>query len=228
MLILLPGTPVPIILGTNKFASCCGTTFAVQRYWRVTSRSRWATVLPAALTAFVFSFLGSRTVTLLNTAFLRPVVLVLLVLCGDLRFFRQGPRVNPRSAARPAEKSKVAGCSHLAPASVSTTASSARAPAGCFLIFLFVRRFRVRFSRGVGLGQGDQLGHQHRLSHLLRLEREHHISIRRQPMARSAVSLAQRSGARLAIAKGSRFVRIFFLVVVAALIAKLAQSIIAP
>jgi uncharacterized membrane protein YfcA len=35
-------------------------------------------------------------------------------------------------------------------------------------------------------------------------------------------------GTRVAIAKGSRFVRIFFLVVVAALIAKLAQSIIAP
>jgi uncharacterized protein len=35
-------------------------------------------------------------------------------------------------------------------------------------------------------------------------------------------------GTRLAIAKGSRFVRIFFLVIVSALIAKLAQSIIAP
>jgi uncharacterized membrane protein YfcA len=35
-------------------------------------------------------------------------------------------------------------------------------------------------------------------------------------------------GARLAIAKGSRFVRIFFLVIVCALIAKLAQSIFAP
>ena len=34
-------------------------------------------------------------------------------------------------------------------------------------------------------------------------------------------------GTRLAIAKGSRFVRIFFLVIVCALIAKLAQSIIA-
>ena len=35
-------------------------------------------------------------------------------------------------------------------------------------------------------------------------------------------------GTRLAIAKGSRFVRIFFLVIVSALIAKLAQSMIAP
>lgn len=47
------------------------------------------------------------------------------------------------------------------------------------------------------------------------------------PMALCSV-LGATIGARLAIAKGSRFVRIFFLVVVGALIAKLAQTIIAP
>jgi uncharacterized membrane protein YfcA len=47
------------------------------------------------------------------------------------------------------------------------------------------------------------------------------------PMALCSV-LGATIGARLAIAKGSRFVRIFFLVVVCALIAKLAQTIIAP
>ena len=34
LLILLPGTPVATILGTNKFSSCFGTTVAVQRYAR--------------------------------------------------------------------------------------------------------------------------------------------------------------------------------------------------
>ncbi|MEY2572610.1 MAG: uncharacterized protein QOJ87_823, partial [Verrucomicrobiota bacterium] len=47
------------------------------------------------------------------------------------------------------------------------------------------------------------------------------------PMALCSV-LGAAIGARLAIAKGSRFVRIFFLVIVGALIAKLAQSIFAP
>ena len=47
------------------------------------------------------------------------------------------------------------------------------------------------------------------------------------PMAVCSV-LGATIGTRLAIAKGSRFVRIFFLVVVCALIAKLAQSIFAP
>jgi uncharacterized membrane protein YfcA len=47
------------------------------------------------------------------------------------------------------------------------------------------------------------------------------------PMAVYSI-LGAAIGARIAIAKGSRFVRIFFLVVVCALIAKLAQTIIAP
>src|SRR3954469_15828941 len=75
MLILLPGLPVATILGTNKFASCAGTSIAVQRYARHVAFD-WSTILPAALAAFIFSFLGSRTVAILNTALMRPVVLV--------------------------------------------------------------------------------------------------------------------------------------------------------
>src|SRR5436190_10501752 len=73
LLILLPGAPVATILGTNKFASCAGTTMAVQRYARHVA-IEWSTLAPAAVIAFVFSFLGSRTVVLLNTAFMRPIV----------------------------------------------------------------------------------------------------------------------------------------------------------
>ena len=78
MLILMPGTPIATILGTNKFASCAGTTIAVYRYSKHVTFD-WPTILPAAFAAFVFSFLGSRTVALLNTEFLRPIVLVLLI-----------------------------------------------------------------------------------------------------------------------------------------------------
>src|SRR3954469_6069595 len=73
MLILFPNLPIATILGANKFASCAGTTIAVRRYSQHVTFD-WPTILPAAITAFVFSFLGSRTVALLNTAFLRPVV----------------------------------------------------------------------------------------------------------------------------------------------------------
>src|SRR3954468_4163831 len=86
MLILFPDLPYATILGTNKFASCAGTTIAVSRYARHVTFD-WPTILPAAISAFIFSFLGSRIVSLLNTAFLRPIVLVLLVLVAIYVFF---------------------------------------------------------------------------------------------------------------------------------------------
>ena len=77
-LLLLPGVPFPTLLGTNKLASFFGTSMAVQRYSRHIA-IEWRTVAPAAVAAFLFAFLGSRAVTLLDPAILRPLVLVLLV-----------------------------------------------------------------------------------------------------------------------------------------------------
>src|SRR4051812_45732491 len=79
LLILLPATPVPGILGTNKCASIAGTSFAAWRYGRQIQLD-WNVLAPAVATAFVCSFLGSRAVTLIDPGFLRPLVLVLLVL----------------------------------------------------------------------------------------------------------------------------------------------------
>nr|MBA3273043.1 TSUP family transporter [Chthoniobacterales bacterium] len=78
VMILLPGVPLPTLLGTNKLASFFGTSVAVQRYTRQVSID-WSTIVPAAVSAGVFAFLGARAVTLLNPAVLRPLVLVMLI-----------------------------------------------------------------------------------------------------------------------------------------------------
>src|SRR6266513_2188127 len=56
---------VPVVLGTNKFSSICGTAVATGQYVRKV-RLDWRILLPAAASAFVFAFLGARTVSLLN------------------------------------------------------------------------------------------------------------------------------------------------------------------
>ena len=81
-LILLPGVPFPTLLGTNKFASFFGTSMAVQRYCRHVTMN-WGAVAPAAVAAFVFAFLGSRAVTLLDPAILRPLVLPFIITDRD-------------------------------------------------------------------------------------------------------------------------------------------------
>jgi uncharacterized membrane protein YfcA len=222
MLILLPGAPVATILGTNKFASCAGTTIAVQRYARHVAID-WSTVLPAAMTAFAFSFLGSRTVTLLNTAFLRPIVLVLLVLVAIYVFFVKDLGLIHQPKHTP-KKAKWLGV--LIGAGLGFYDGFFGPGTGSFLIFLFVGVFGFDFLSASA--SAKVINWATNIASVIYFGWSGNIIYQYAvPMAICSV-LGSTIGTRLAIAKGSRFVRIFFLVIVGALIAKLAQSIIAP
>ncbi len=222
MLILLPGAPIATILGTNKFASCAGTTIAVQRYARHVAID-WSTVLPAAMTAFAFSFLGSRTVTLLNTAFLRPIVLVLLVLVAIYVFFVKDLGLIHQPKHTP-KKAKWLGV--LIGAGLGFYDGFFGPGTGSFLIFLFVGVFGFDFLSASA--SAKVINWATNIASVIYFGWSGNIIYQYAvPMAICSV-LGSTIGTRLAIAKGSRFVRIFFLVIVGALIAKLAQSIIAP
>jgi uncharacterized protein len=222
MLILLPGLPVATILGTNKFASCAGTTIAVQRYARHVTFD-WSTILPAALAAFVFSFLGSRTVALLNTALMRPVVLALLVLVAIYVFFVKDLGLIHQPKHAPA-KAKWLGV--LIGAGLGFYDGFFGPGTGSFLIFLFVGVFGFDFLSASASAKVINLATN--IASVIYFGWTGHIIYAYAlPMALCSI-LGAALGTRLAIAKGSRFVRIFFLVIVCALIAKLAQSIIAP
>jgi uncharacterized membrane protein YfcA len=222
MLILLPGLPVVTILGTNKFASCCGTTIAVQRY-ALHVAIDWATIFPAAITAFVFSFLGSRTVTLLHTEFMRPIVLALLVLVAIYVFFVKdlGLIHQPRHAPQKAKWLAV-----LIGAGLGFYDGFFGPGTGSFLIFLFVGVFGFDFLSASA--SAKVINWATNIASVIYFGWSGNILYRYAvPMAVCSI-IGATIGTRLAIAKGSRFVRIFFLVIVVALIAKLAQSIIAP
>jgi uncharacterized membrane protein YfcA len=222
MLLLLPETPIATILGTNKFASCAGTSIAVQRYARHVAID-WSIILPAALTAFAFSFLGSRTVTLLPTTFLRPIVLVLLVLVAIYVFVVKDLGVihQPKHAPK---KARLIGI--LIGAGLGFYDGFFGPGTGSFLIFAFVGVFGFDFLAASASAKVINLATN--IASVIYFGCTGNIIYQYAvPMALCGV-LGAAIGTRLAIAKGSRFVRIFFLVIVCALIAKLAQSIIAP
>ena len=78
LLLLMPGVPVPMVLGTNKGSAIFGTAVATIRYAR-TVPVPWRTGGAAAAAAFVGSWFGARASSLLNPAMMRPLVLALLV-----------------------------------------------------------------------------------------------------------------------------------------------------
>ncbi|MEW9899885.1 TSUP family transporter [Chitinivorax sp. PXF-14] len=74
----LPSHTPAMIFGTNKLASISGTATAAYRYAR-TVRIHWPVALPAAIAAFVFSFIGARLVAWLPVHIVKPLVLALLI-----------------------------------------------------------------------------------------------------------------------------------------------------
>jgi uncharacterized protein len=86
----------PVLLGTNKLSSICGTSGALLRYVRVV-RLPWRVLLPAAAIAFVAALAGASLVSAVSAALFRPLVPIMLtvVLIYVLRHGDLGARHAP-------------------------------------------------------------------------------------------------------------------------------------
>jgi len=106
LLVFLPAdssrTLAPIF-GTNKFSSICGTSMAVLQYARRVT-IQWPLMVPAAIAAFMFSFLGARAVSVIEREILEPVILALMIAVAAYTFKRKdfgnlhAPRLSPKQA----------------------------------------------------------------------------------------------------------------------------------
>jgi uncharacterized membrane protein YfcA len=220
LLILLPGHSVATIFGTNKCSSIAGTAMASWRYSREV-RIDWHIIGPAAATAFIFSYLGSRAVTLINPAILRPLILALMVVVAIYVFFARttGLIHQPK---HPHDRARWFGL--LTGAGIGFYDGFFGPGTGSFLIFIFVGFFGFDFLFASASAKVINLGTN--LASVIYFSATDHILYRAAiPMAACNI-LGSLLGTRLAILKGSTFIRIFFLVVVTALIAKLAWDLI--
>jgi uncharacterized protein len=215
LLIVFPHTAIASLFGTNKLASIAGTSIAVVQYSRQVTIP-WKTVLPGAIAAGTFSFLGAHCVQFLSPSLLRPIILVLLVVVGVYTFFRKDfgslhqPKLNGiRSAITAIAAGAILGFydGFFGPGT------------GSFLIFAFigvlgfdfltasasskVLNWCTNFAALVAFASAGQVLYALAL-----------------PMAGCNI-VGSFVGTRLAVLKGNSFIRILFLVVISALIAKL-------
>ncbi|WP_091515756.1 sulfite exporter TauE/SafE family protein [Flexibacter flexilis] len=88
MLINLPKEPLATIFGTNKIAALSGTSLAAYRY---AQRIRFDLRLLALVSfwAFAASFAGAKIVSHLDSASLKPLILVILILIAIYTFFKK-------------------------------------------------------------------------------------------------------------------------------------------
>jgi uncharacterized membrane protein YfcA len=78
-LMVLPQTPVLSLLATNKLVSMSGTAVSAWRFSRQVPYLK-TIVVPAIFGAFLFSFLGAWTVSIMNSRDLKPLFIGLLIM----------------------------------------------------------------------------------------------------------------------------------------------------
>jgi hypothetical protein len=204
-----PGESPATLFGTNKGSSIFGTANAAWRYARRIAIP-WEVAVPAAGAAFVFSFFGAATVAWLPKDVVRPLILGLLVGVAVYTAIHRD-----FGAAAAAGR---AACRRAAGAVLGFYDGFFGPGTGSFLIFAFVRWFGLDFLRSSAAAKIVN-GSTNAAALLFFAPNGHVLWALALAMAVFNVAGAQ-VGARLAIRRGSGFVRGVFLFVTVLLIVK--------
>ena len=88
LLIQFPQLALPTLFGTNKIAALSGTSIAAVQYAK-RIRFNWKVLLSISLFSFLFSFLGARTVSYLDSEALKPLILIILIAIAIYTFIKK-------------------------------------------------------------------------------------------------------------------------------------------
>jgi uncharacterized membrane protein YfcA len=219
MLIALPGASVVQIAATNKLASFCGTSISAATYFR-RIRPDPRTFLPLMLAAFGGSFGGALVASLMPRSAFDPIILVALVLVGAYVWFK--PSVGSLTQLR------FSGGTHLS--AVLTTGlavgfyDGAIGPGtGSFFVFALVGLLGYNFLEASA--KAKLANWATNLAALVVFIPQGAVLWELAPLMAVANITGGYLGARVAMARGARFVRIFFLVVVSALVVRLGGGV---
>lgn len=218
MLVFLSDLPIVTVLGTNKLVAVTGTMMATVQYARKLTID-WRLVLRMAVVAFVCSFLGARLVSGISTEDLRPMIIVLLIGIAIYIFFKKDMGAT-RVARLTATQQRWLGL--LVGGVIGFYDGFFGPGTGTFLIFMFITIFGLDFLMASASSKVVNVATN--LAALIYFAATGHILWSLAlPMIVFNVSGAV-VGSRLAMLKGSKFIRVLFLVVVSGIIIKLSYD----
>lgn len=215
-----PAAPAATIFGTNKIASVCGTSLAARSYMGRVSIP-WSLVLPAAISAFVMSFLGAAAVSFVPQASMRPLVLVLIIAMAIYTFVKK----NFGAIQRPMEiGTRERVLSVIIGGGIGFYDGIFGPGTGSFLIFLFIRYFAFDFLQASASAKFVNIATN--IAALIFFVPSGHVLYAiALPMAVFNM-LGSFTGTWVAMKRGAGFVRILFLCLLVVLIAKLAYDMV--
>lgn len=220
LFILLPDVALPVLFGTNKLSSLCGTSIAAVRYVRQVAIP-WRATLPAAGCALIASFVGARVVTLIKPDLLKPILLLLLVAVAVYTFAQKkfgGEQRDPATARQPLLVGALVG------AGIGFYDGFFGPGTGSFLIFLFVALFGLDFLHASAAAKLVNVATNLAALTYFALAGDvlYQVAL---PMAACNI-LGALVGTRLAIARGNRLVRLVFMLMIGAVIARFGYDVV--
>lgn len=212
----VPQASPAALFGTNKIAAISGTLVAASRYARAVQLP-WNAIVPALVGAAVFGWLGAAAVSFLPRALGQPLVLVMLVIVAviTLRKKEMGAVHAPRLSQG---RQRLLG---LLVGSVLGFYDGFFGPGtGAFLVFVFVRFFGYDFLHASASSKVVNV--MTNLAALAFFLPAGEFFLKAAVLMALCNIVGAWLGTHLAVKKGSQFVRRFFLVLLAVLIARMA------
>ena len=215
LVIGLPSATPLQLLATNKLASVCGTTVSSATYYR-RIRPDPRTFVPLMVLAFVGAMLGAVIASLLPRSVFEPIILVVLVVVGG--YVVAKPALGAATALR------FTGRRHLALAMLTGLVigcyDGALGPGtGSFFVFTLVGLLGYDFLEASAKARLANWATN--LGALAVFVPQGAVMWKLGLVMGAANLVGGYVGARTAVARGARFVRIFFIVVVSAFILRI-------
>jgi uncharacterized membrane protein YfcA len=215
----LPGASPVQVLATNKLASICGTSVSSVTYYRRV-RPHAGTFIPLMAFAFAGSLLGALVASRIPAEAFDPIVLVVLVLVGTYVLFK--PDLGDVTDLR------FSGHRHTAIAMAAGFVigfyDGALGPGtGSFFVFSLVGLLGYSFLEASA--KARMANWATNLAALCVFIPQDAVMWRTGLVMGAANLLGGYLGVRTAVARGTRFVRVFFIVVVAGFIVRIGGEV---
>ena len=220
LLVGLPGyTPVQI-LATNKMASICGTTTSAVTYFRRV-RPDPKTFVPLMILAFLGSVGGAVVATHLSESAFTPIVLVALVVIGAWVWFR--PTLGGETALLHGPRRHLV-TAMLIGAAIGFYDGALGPGTGSFFVIALVALLGYSFLEASA--KSKMANAATNLAALVVFIPQGAVLWRLALVMGACNIVGGYLGARLAVARGAAFVRVFFLIVVGGFIVRIGGELV--
>lgn len=219
-LLILPHYPVATLLGTTKIPSIAGTTLAAFRYSKQV-KFNLKILAACASTAFFAALLGAFLVSRIDNSVIKPIILVVLILVALYTYFNKQFGIHQEKNHSVKKQVLMAAVFGLL---IGFYDGLIGPGTGSFLILVFIAVLGFDF---IGASAHAKIVNiATNFAAIIYFSSTGHILFQyAMPMAVFNLSGAY-FGTRLALLKGNKFVRVFFLIVVFGTILRFAYDII--